>query len=108
MCATSASLPGGPEPRRIDDVPPELLQRVGAVVDAGELPGTPSTVIDFTAAEPRGIREGAAPAAAQRRARGPCPRRARAGRARTCVSTQRPGIAAPPRRACAAETTTLV
>ena len=36
---------------------------VGAVVDAGELPGTPSTVLDFTAAEPRVIREGAAPAA---------------------------------------------
>jgi L-threonylcarbamoyladenylate synthase len=63
IVATSANLPGGPEPRRIDDVPPELLQRVGAVVDAGELPGTPSTVIDFTAAEPRVIREGAAPAA---------------------------------------------
>jgi L-threonylcarbamoyladenylate synthase len=63
IVATSANLPGGPEPRRIDDVPPELLQRVGAVVDAGELPGTPSTVIDFTAAEPRVIREGVAPAA---------------------------------------------
>jgi L-threonylcarbamoyladenylate synthase len=63
IVATSANLPGGPEPRRIDDVPPELLERVGAVVDGGELPGTPSTVIDFTAAEPRVIREGAAPAA---------------------------------------------
>lgn len=63
IVATSANLPGGPEPRRIDDVPPELLERAGAVVDAGELPGTPSTVIDFTPAEPRVIREGAAPAA---------------------------------------------
>jgi L-threonylcarbamoyladenylate synthase len=63
VVATSANLPGGPEPRRLDDVPRELLDGVGAVVDAGELPGTPSTVLDFTAAEPRVIREGAAPAA---------------------------------------------
>ena len=51
---------GGPDPRRLDEIPPELLERVGAVVDAGELPGTPSTVLDFTGAEPRVIREGAA------------------------------------------------
>jgi len=37
--------------------------QVAAVVDAGELPGTPSTIIDFSGAEPRVIREGAAPAA---------------------------------------------
>ena len=36
---------------------------VGAEVDGGELPGTPSTVLDFTGAEPRVIREGAAPSA---------------------------------------------
>lgn len=63
VVATSANLPGGAEPRRIEDVPRRLLERVGAVVDVGELPGTPSTVIDFTAREPRIIREGAAPAA---------------------------------------------
>jgi L-threonylcarbamoyladenylate synthase len=62
VVATSANLPGGPEPRRIDEIPPELLEHVGAVVDAGELPGTPSTVLDFTGDEPRVIREGAAPA----------------------------------------------
>ena len=33
-----------------------------AVVDGGELPGTPSTVVDLTAAEPRILREGAVPA----------------------------------------------
>ena len=37
--------------------------RVGAVVDAGELPGLPSTVLDFTGPEPRVLREGAAPGA---------------------------------------------
>ena len=63
VAATSANLPGGPEPRRIDEVPPELLEQVGAVVDAGELPGLPSTVLDFTGPEPRVLREGAAPGA---------------------------------------------
>jgi L-threonylcarbamoyladenylate synthase len=64
VCATSANLAGGPDPRRIDEVPPELLAQVGAAVDVGELPGTPSTVLDFTGREPRVIREGAAPVAA--------------------------------------------
>jgi tRNA A37 threonylcarbamoyladenosine synthetase subunit TsaC/SUA5/YrdC len=32
------------------------------VVDNGELPGTPSTVLDLTGEEPRVIREGAVPA----------------------------------------------
>lgn len=64
VVATSANLPGGPDPRRLDEVPQEILAQVGAVVDAGELPGTPSTVLDFSGSEPRVIREGAAPAAA--------------------------------------------
>ena len=63
VVATSANLSGGPEPRRLDEVPPELLEQVGAVVDTGELPGVPSTVLDFTGPEPRILREGAAPAA---------------------------------------------
>jgi L-threonylcarbamoyladenylate synthase len=63
VVATSANLRGGPEPRRVADIAPELLERVAAVVDGGELPGTPSTVLDFSGAEPRVIREGAAPAA---------------------------------------------
>jgi L-threonylcarbamoyladenylate synthase len=62
LAATSANVSGGPDPRRIDEVPPEILERVGAVVDAGPLPGTPSTVLDFTAAEPKVVREGAASA----------------------------------------------
>jgi len=64
VVATSANLAGGPDPRRLGDVSPELLAQVGATVDAGELPGTPSTVLDFTGSEPRVIREGAASAAA--------------------------------------------
>jgi L-threonylcarbamoyladenylate synthase len=63
VVATSANLPGGPDPRRLEDVPRELVERAAAVVDAGELPGTPSTVIDVTAAKPRVIRDGAVPAA---------------------------------------------
>ena len=34
-------------------------RRCGAIVDAGELPGVPSTVIDLTGAEPRVLRQGA-------------------------------------------------
>jgi L-threonylcarbamoyladenylate synthase len=64
VAATSANLAGGPDPRRLEDVSPELLAQVGATIDAGELPGTPSTVLDFTRSEPRVIREGAASAAA--------------------------------------------
>jgi L-threonylcarbamoyladenylate synthase len=63
LVATSANLPGGPDPRRLEDVPPELRAAAAALVDAGELPGTPSTVLDLTGPEPRVIREGAVPAA---------------------------------------------
>jgi L-threonylcarbamoyladenylate synthase len=63
VVATSANLPGGPDPRRVEDIPQEILDRVALVVDAGELPGMPSTIIDFSDSEPRVIREGAAPAA---------------------------------------------
>jgi L-threonylcarbamoyladenylate synthase len=60
VAATSANAHGGPDPRRLEDVPAELRSGCAAAVDAGELPGTPSTVIDFTAAEPQVVREGAA------------------------------------------------
>jgi L-threonylcarbamoyladenylate synthase len=63
LVATSANLPGGADPRRVDDVPPEILDGVAAVVDAGELPGTPSTVIDLSGGGPRILREGALSAA---------------------------------------------
>ena len=62
VAATSANLPGGEDPRRLQDVPQTLLDGSAAVIDGGELPGTPSTVLDFTGAEPVVIREGAVPA----------------------------------------------
>ena len=62
VVATSANLPGGPDPRRLEDVPEELRARAAALVDGGELSGTPSTVLDFTGEEPQVVREGAAPA----------------------------------------------
>ena len=62
LVATSANLPGGADPRRVEDVPAEIRDAAAAVVDGGELPGTPSTVIDLTGAEPRVLREGAVPA----------------------------------------------
>jgi L-threonylcarbamoyladenylate synthase len=63
VAATSANLPGGPEPRRLEEVPEEIRAGAAALVDGGELRGTPSTVLDFTGSEPRVVREGAAPAA---------------------------------------------
>jgi L-threonylcarbamoyladenylate synthase len=64
VVATSANLPGGPEPRRLVDVPGELLAGASAVVDGGELPGTPSTVLDLTRGEPQVLRDGAGSVAA--------------------------------------------
>lgn len=63
VVATSANLPGGVDPRRVEDVPPEIAAAVDVVVDGGELPGTPSTVIDLTGPAPRVLREGAVAAA---------------------------------------------
>ena len=63
VVSTSANLPGGPDPRSVDEIPAALRERVGAVVDGGTLPGAPSTVLDFTGAEPRVAREGAASSA---------------------------------------------
>ncbi len=70
VAATSANLHGGADPRTALDVPAEVAT-AAFVVDGGELPGTASTVIDFTTPVPRVIREGAAPSAdAIRRALG--------------------------------------
>jgi L-threonylcarbamoyladenylate synthase len=59
VAATSANLSGGPDPRRVEDIPEEIRAAVGAIVDAGELPGTPSTVIDLRGGEPVVLRQGA-------------------------------------------------
>lgn len=63
VAATSANRHGGRDPRRLSDVPREILARVAATVDGGELPGAPSTVLDLTGAEPVVLRPGAVPAA---------------------------------------------
>jgi L-threonylcarbamoyladenylate synthase len=63
VVATSANLHGGRDPRRVEELDPELRAAVGAVVDAGALAGTPSTVISLTGPEPRVLREGAGPVA---------------------------------------------
>ena len=62
LVATSANLPGGPDPRALADVPRALRDAAAAELDAGPLPGTPSTVLDLTGPEPRVLREGAVPA----------------------------------------------
>ena len=63
LAATSANLHGGPEARVLEDIPLDLRAGAAALVDGGELPGTPSTVLDLTGEEPRVLREGAVPAA---------------------------------------------
>ena len=59
LVATSANRPGEPDPRWLDEVPQEIRAGAGAAIDGGELPGTPSTVVDLTGSEPRVLREGA-------------------------------------------------
>lgn len=71
LAATSANLPGGPDPRTLQDVPEELRVSAAALLDAGELPGTPSTVLDLTGPEPVVLREGAVAAADALRAVAP-------------------------------------
>jgi L-threonylcarbamoyladenylate synthase len=63
VMATSANLHGEPDPRRLDEVAEAVRAGCAALVDGGELVGTPSTVIDFTGPEPTVLREGAARAA---------------------------------------------
>jgi L-threonylcarbamoyladenylate synthase len=64
---SSANHAGGPDPRRLDDVPEDIRRDVDLVLDGGELPGTPSTVLDLRSFELRGewsvVREGAVAAA---------------------------------------------
>lgn len=56
---TSANPSGGPDPRRLEDVDPAIRSGVDLEIDGGELPGTPSTVVDLSGKEPRILREGA-------------------------------------------------
>ena len=59
VAATSANLHGGQDPKTVAEIPQEILDGVAEVVDAGELLGVPSTVIDFTGERPVVLREGA-------------------------------------------------
>jgi L-threonylcarbamoyladenylate synthase len=59
LAATSANIHGRRDPARLEDIPDEIRTGVAAIVDAGELPGTPSTVVDLTGPEPQVLREGA-------------------------------------------------
>ena len=60
---TSANVAGGPDARRLEDVPEAIRARADLVLDGGELPGTPSTVVDLRGFERDGrwsvVREGA-------------------------------------------------
>jgi L-threonylcarbamoyladenylate synthase len=60
---SSANLAGGPEARRLSEVPEPIRRAVDMVIDGGELPGTASTVIDLRAFERQGdwriVRHGA-------------------------------------------------
>jgi len=44
---SSANRAGGPDPRRLQDVPEPIREGADLLLDAGELPGTPSTVVDL-------------------------------------------------------------
>jgi L-threonylcarbamoyladenylate synthase len=48
---SSANAAGGPDARRLADVPESIRRRADLVLDGGELPGAPSTVVDLRAYE---------------------------------------------------------
>jgi L-threonylcarbamoyladenylate synthase len=64
---SSANPSGGAEARRLADVPKAIRDGADLVLDGGELPGTPSTVVDLRAFEDAGewriVRAGAVPEA---------------------------------------------
>jgi L-threonylcarbamoyladenylate synthase len=63
---SSANLAGGPDPSRLEDVPEPIRAGADLVLDGGDLPGTPSTVVDLRRFADAGkwdvVREGAVPA----------------------------------------------
>jgi L-threonylcarbamoyladenylate synthase len=62
---SSANLAGGPDARRLTEVPQSIRDGADLVLDGGELPGTPSTVVDLRGYEAAGawriVRLGAVP-----------------------------------------------
>jgi L-threonylcarbamoyladenylate synthase len=70
---SSANAAGGPDARRLADVPEPIRRRADLLLDGGELGGTPSTVVDLRDFEAAGewtvVRAGAvSPAAVERAA----------------------------------------
>ena len=65
---SSANEAGGPDPRAVEEVPAAIRAAADLVLDGGELPGTPSTVVDLRSFEQDGrwtvVREGAVGSAA--------------------------------------------
>jgi L-threonylcarbamoyladenylate synthase len=59
VAATSANVHGGRDPASPSEIPDEIWKGAGVLLDVGELPGTPSTVLDLTDTQPRVLREGA-------------------------------------------------
>jgi L-threonylcarbamoyladenylate synthase len=62
---SSANLAGGPDTSRLEDIPEEIRAAADLVIDGGDLPGTPSTVVDLRRYEETGqwgvARTGAVP-----------------------------------------------
>ena len=67
---SSANVTGGPDARRPADVPEAIRRGADLVIDGGELPGTPSTVVDLRdydgGGDLRVVRAGAVPEAVVR------------------------------------------
>jgi len=83
LVATSANDPGGPDPARLDQVPRRIRDAVGLELDAGELPGTASAVVD--------LREVAAGGPARLVRPGPDPEAVVDGLAALGIGVERPG-----------------
>lgn len=64
---SSANRAGGPDPRSLSEVPELVRASADLVIDGGELPGTPSSIIDLRRFESHGVwsvvRDGAVPEA---------------------------------------------
>jgi L-threonylcarbamoyladenylate synthase len=58
LVSTSVNRSGDPPISSIDDVAKELTAGIDAALDAGRQDGKPSTIVDFTGASPRILREG--------------------------------------------------
>lgn len=70
LAQSSANIAGGPDARTVDEIPAEIRAQADLVLDAGELPGIPSTVVDLRGYEEDGawsvVRAGAVDEAALR------------------------------------------